>query len=118
MSEDAAGKVAEAWRAVGAEHAQVLIPELVDDVIFELLDAIDNHQLRLAFVREDGTQVDLCETGELGGWFMTTLSSGWRAQFSKQRYLDFDKRVLVPPENTDEDPEFKPVFSKQHLDPK
>ncbi len=114
---DATGRIADAWRAVGAENAQVLIPQIVDDVIFELLDAIDNRELRLIFVREDGTQVDLSRTGELGGWFMTTLSNGWRARFSERRYLTFDKRVLVPPESTDEDPEFEPVFSKKHLDP-
>lgn len=115
---DATGRIAEAWSAVGAENAAVLIPQIVDDVIFELLDAIDNRELRLVFIREDGTQVDLCQTGELGGWFMTTLSNGWRARFSQERYLTFDKRVLLPPQNTDDDPDFEPVFSKQHLDPK
>lgn len=68
--------------------ASVLIPDVVDNVIFNLLDAIDNGHLKLTFTASDGKQVDLQEDGlgELGGWHMG--SGGWRAMYSKQRLND------------------------------
>jgi hypothetical protein len=66
----------------------VVIPDAVDETVFNLLHAIDQGALRLRYVTSDGRQVDLTEEGlgELAGWYMG--SGGWRALFSAERYVD------------------------------
>jgi len=60
----------------------------VDEVVFSLLQAIDEGALRMKFISRTGRQVDLTEEGfgELSGWYMG--SGGWRAMFSRERYED------------------------------
>ena len=86
--------VAKRWRqAAEAQNglkgiASVMIPDVVDDVIFNLLDAIDNGHLKLTFTTSNGKQIDLQKDGlgELAGWHMG--SGGWRAMYSKERSAD------------------------------
>jgi hypothetical protein len=65
-----------------------MIPDCVDFTIFMLLRAIDQGVLQLKFVNNDGELVDLeaAGKGELGGMFMD--SDGWRARYSKTRFVD------------------------------
>ncbi len=85
--------VAKRWRAAArgetaAGFARVMIPDIVDDTIFHLLQAIDEGGLGLAFRSSNGTVVDLTAEGrgELSGWYMG--SGGWRAMYSSERLVD------------------------------
>lgn len=78
------------WRAIGAAPSDLstMIPDVVDDVVFQLLHAIDNGDLRVKFVSASGREIDLSEEGdgELSGWYMG--SGGWRSMFSGERFFD------------------------------
>lgn len=65
-----------------------LIPEIVDEVLFELLDSIDTGELPLGWRTESGTYFALEELGrsETGGWLMG--SPGWRHEYSRTRFSD------------------------------
>jgi len=65
-----------------------VIPDAVDEAVFNLLRAIDNGHLKLKFTASNGKQIDLPKDGlgELSGWYMGT--GGWRAMYSKERYVD------------------------------
>src|SRR6476660_3235482 len=83
------------WRGAlagpDAERAvRELIPDVVDQVLFQLLDALDNGDLPLAWRRDDGTCIDLYDLGrsEMAGWFMA--GDGWRARHSAHRFFDPD----------------------------
>jgi hypothetical protein len=85
--------VAMRWAAALAtgtpeEIAQTVIPDSVDEVIFYLLQMIDQGVLQLSYTSEEGEVVDLSEVGlgELSGWYMG--SGGWRARYSEQRFVD------------------------------
>jgi hypothetical protein len=56
--------VANRWRAAGHDGslhsiAKVLVPDIVDDAVFYLLQAIDQGLLRLSFTASNGNIVDL-----------------------------------------------------------
>jgi hypothetical protein len=85
--------VAKRWAKAASEEApidfaRVVIPDIVDDTIFYLLQAIDEGLLRLAFTASNGKVVDLTTQGhsELSGWYAG--SGGWRAMYSKERFVD------------------------------
>ena len=85
--------IAERWRNAGRDGdvekiAAVLIPDIVDDVIFHLLRSVDQDALKISFTTPSGRTVDLAKDGlgELGGWYMG--SNGWRAMFSHERFVD------------------------------
>jgi hypothetical protein len=63
-----------------------IIPDIVDQVLFELLNAIDNDELPLAWRTTDGSFADLSElgAGEMAGWLMGKAPS-WRHDFSTER---------------------------------
>jgi hypothetical protein len=89
----AGSPVAKRWKEAASdgrteELASVLIPDVVDDTIFYLLQAIDQELLQLSFVASNGKRVDLVTEGlgELSGWYMG--SPGWRAMFAKERFND------------------------------
>lgn len=65
-----------------------LIPDVVDQVLFELLNAADNLELPLGWSRPDGSFVGLSDlgSGEMAGWLMG--SPGWRHKYSRQRFFD------------------------------
>lgn len=70
------------------DTARTVIPDCIDEVIFYLLQAIDQGVLRLSYTDEAGEVVDLSEAGlgELSSWYMG--SQGWRARHSEQRFVD------------------------------
>lgn len=70
------------------EFARVLIPDIVDDTIFFLLNAIDDGSLHLQYVTSSGKTVDLSRQGlgELAGWYAGT--DGWREMYSRERFVD------------------------------
>ena len=81
--------VARRWRRAGAaEQAGAVIPDCVDETVFQLLRAIDDGTLQIRFVAGDGRVVDLGVDGggELAGWYMG--SGGWRGQYSEERFVD------------------------------
>lgn len=93
LEPDAENAIAHRWRtkmqrASPQELAETIIPDCLDDTIFHLLHAIDQGALRLLFVASNGTVVDLTTDGEseMAGWYMGT--GGWRAHFSKERFVD------------------------------
>jgi hypothetical protein len=82
--------VAHRWRKLGAAASdlRIVVPDAIDETVFSLLQAIDQGTLRLKFVSGSGREIDLTAEGlgELSGWYMG--SGGWRAMFSKERYVD------------------------------
>lgn len=85
--------VAKRWRkaargATPEAFARTIIPDIVDDAIFFLLQAIDQELLALNFGASNGNMIDLPTDGlgELSGWFMG--SPGWRAMYAKERFND------------------------------
>ena len=92
LTTNAKSPIAKRWAEAagddGAKAISATIPDIVDQAIFALLDAIDHGQISLQFVASNGTRVDLTEEGlgELAGWYMG--SGGWRASFSKERHVD------------------------------
>ena len=85
--------VAKRWKQAGRDGnleslASVLIPDIVDDTVFYLLNAIDQGLLQLSFTASNGKIVNLPADGlsELAGWYMG--SGGWRAMYSQERYVD------------------------------
>ena len=97
------GPSGERWRsvmaAVPAQRALLeLIPEIVDQTLFELLDAIDNNALPLIWQAEDGSQMTLNELGswEMAGW----LAIGdWPRRYSAQRHHPHLADLKLDPES-------------------
>lgn len=67
---------------------RVVIPDVVDEAVFSVLQAIDRGSLRLKYVAMNGREVDLTDAGlgEMSGWYMG--SRGWRAMYSTERFFD------------------------------
>ncbi|HTM55100.1 MAG TPA: hypothetical protein VL175_13785 [Pirellulales bacterium] len=93
LSSQARGPTARRWQQAAThqsplEFARTIIPDIVDETVFYLLNAIDNGSLKLTFATQNGTQVDLTKDGhgELAGWYLG--SDGWRAAYSKERFVD------------------------------
>jgi hypothetical protein len=90
LSPISAAPVAKRWRSSGASGKAigVVIPDAVDEVVFCLLQAIDQGLLQMKFVSSGGKEINLSEDGlgELSGWFMG--SGGWRKVYSKERFVD------------------------------
>jgi hypothetical protein len=66
-----------------------IIPDVVDQVLFHLLDAIDNGQLPVGWPQVDGSLVPLDQLGraEMAGWLMMG-KGGWVDRFSQERSFD------------------------------
>ncbi|MCB9763205.1 MAG: hypothetical protein H6739_25740 [Alphaproteobacteria bacterium] len=60
----------------------------MDETLFHLLRAIDQGVLKVQYMASDGSVVDLPSEGlgELAGCYMA--SGGWRAQHSRERFVD------------------------------
>lgn len=89
------GACGEHWRGVMATASTrsvlaALIPDVVDEVLFELLNASDNNALPLGWRRADGSFVALEELGkgEMAGRLMMG-AGGWLGEFSTQRFNDY-----------------------------
>jgi len=72
----------------GREAVHAVIPEIVDEVLFALLNALDQGDLPLAWRGEDGSYEDLSELGgsEMAGDFLG--EDGWRDHYSSQRFFE------------------------------
>lgn len=84
-----AARWASAAKAGEDNHlAHTVIPDCVDETVFYLLQAIDQGNLPLTFRASNGEQIDLHTEGlsELSGWYMG--AGGWRAIYSKERFVD------------------------------
>lgn len=93
LQPSAGSPVAKRWREAARDGtaetvANVLVPDIVDDTLFYLLQAIDQGLLRISFSASNGKIVDLgaAGLGELSGWYMG--SGGWRAMYAKERFVD------------------------------
>ena len=98
------GPGGERWRRVVAEESahdalESLTPEIVDQTLFQLLDAIDNNLLPLLWEAADGSHLTL---RELGRWELAGRLAGgeWPRRFSAERFHDYwkDLRLDVEPE--------------------
>jgi hypothetical protein len=82
--------VARRWQQTGIDPGilRVVIPDVVDETIFTLLQMIDEGSLKMKFLTNAGNEVDLTVDGmsELAGWYMG--SGGWRAQYAGERFVD------------------------------
>ena len=90
---DARDPVAKRWRDAKSKGspetlARVMIPDVVDSTLAQLCRAIDQELLQLSFTASDGKRTNLPADGggELCGWYMG--SDGWRAKYSKERFVD------------------------------
>lgn len=86
------GAQGDRWRVLDTsthEALDALIPDIVDQVLFELLAAVDNGSLPLAWLDADGSTHDLARLGasEMAGWFMLG-AGGWRDSMSSRRFND------------------------------
>lgn len=80
------GPTTERWKAAlsasasSQEFASAIVPDIIDQVLANLLDAIDNQLLPLEFVDEStGTRLQLGASGELAGAYLA--DDGWRKVF-------------------------------------
>ena len=75
--------------ATPEEFTKVLIADIVDDAISSVLSAVDDGLLKISFPASSGKVVDLNSEGlgELAGWY--TGSDGWRAMYTKERFVDY-----------------------------
>ncbi len=87
-------------RALGPDSAgerelfRTLIPEVVDIVLFHLLNAIDNDDLELSLT-VGGTSLRLSQIGEreMAGW-LACGRGGWVDRFSERRFYDSYGKVF------------------------
>ena len=70
------------------ELQKMMISDCIDEVLFYLLQSIDQGLLNVSFNAANGKQINLPEEGlgELSGWYMG--SCGWRPQYSEERFSD------------------------------
>jgi len=70
--------MAKRWGDLDDETIRSVAPDIVDQTLFTLMDALDNGHLHLLYVTEDGEKVDLCEDGfgELAGRYLEWRQSG------------------------------------------
>lgn len=93
-SDGVLGPQGERWRgAVAGSDAEMLrglLPDVVDQVLFELLYAVDAGELPLAWQDSQGEFRLLRDLGqgEMAGWLAG--SPGWRGRFSSERFNDYN----------------------------
>lgn len=85
------GIQAAAWREACTEPSvreqlERLGPDIVDVVIFRLLELVDEGALDVAFPRA-GVATSDDHRGEYGGWFEG--ADGWRHWFARERFNDY-----------------------------
>jgi hypothetical protein len=90
---DATNIIAERWKHAardgnGETVARVLIPDIVDATLTQFCRAIDQELLCLSYTASSGENANLPVDGlgELAGWYIG--SDGWRAKYSKERFVD------------------------------
>ena len=92
LAEGANSSIAKRWRELIdsnniAELQKAMIVDCIDDALFHLLDAIDNNQLRLAYITDKNENIVLSEKG-LGEMAGSYASNDWNDQFSEERVPD------------------------------
>lgn len=87
------GPTGERWRELIADQrtgkaVREVIPDIIDEVLFKFLHALDSGDLPLHWRRKDGSYVELYDLGksEMAGWFVGSDQDCWRARYSKQRW--------------------------------
>lgn len=73
--------MAKRWAGLGDETIRSVAPDIVDQTLFTLMDALDNGHIHLVYVTNDGEKVDLCDddddgSGELAGLYLEWRQSG------------------------------------------
>jgi hypothetical protein len=93
LNANAVHAIAQRWRdkishGDSADLVKTVVADCVDQTLFYLFHAIDEGLLRINFVASTGKVLDLTEDGEseMAGWYMGT--EGWRAAYSKERFID------------------------------
>ena len=93
LSDNCNDKTSERWKNTAKiasvdELIKVVIPDVVDETIFHLLNSIDTGELCIFFKRDNGELIDLRKEGlgELAGWYLG--SEEWREKYSKCRFFD------------------------------
>jgi hypothetical protein len=88
------GSTGQRWRdhltdGHAREAVRGLIPDIVDEVLFRFLHALDQGDMPLAWRRDDGSYVPLYDLGrsEMAGWLVGSDPDCWRARYSKQRWF-------------------------------
>jgi hypothetical protein len=70
-----------------ASILDMVIPDIVDDTIFFLLNSVDQNLLPLWFKASNGTTINLDDgNGELAGWYLT--DEGWCAKYTHERFVE------------------------------
>lgn len=88
-----AGPQGDNWRQPrsASEALQALVPDVVDQVLFEFLAAVDSGELPVSWRDPSGVAEDLEDLGssEMAGWLMMG-AGGWRDRYSAQRFNDYN----------------------------
>lgn len=89
LSKKSNSPIAKRWRELIdanniTELQRTMIIDCIDDVLFHLLDAIDNNKLELAYITDKKENVILSEQG-LGEMAGSYASNEWNEQFSDER---------------------------------
>jgi hypothetical protein len=94
MNESAKHVMAIRWKQVANKGdiknlLKVIIPDIVDETIFYLLQCIDTGELKLNYSLKDGQTFKLVDNppGELAGHYLR--NDGWIDQYSNQRKNDY-----------------------------
>lgn len=69
--------------------AREIIPDVVDETIFCLLNSLDHGLIELDYISSSENRIDLMNEGqgEMAGWFLGGRD-GWRKKYSQQRIND------------------------------
>ena len=95
LSPDTRSPIGKEWQhSIGDNYCSAaiqerIIPDCVDEVIFCLLNAIDEEAIRLEFLDSRERRIDLSAVGkgELAGWYMG--EENWREQFSHEKLNNY-----------------------------
>jgi hypothetical protein len=104
LAGDVGGVRAARWQDVlqnsdARSAVAALLPDIVDQALFELLDRIDNDDLPLAWRQGNGTWIPLSDLGDgtMAGRLMMG-QGGWLSSFSGQRFADYTGGVRLSDE--------------------
>lgn len=89
-----AGPQGETWRRqdeAAREALLALVPDVIDQVLFEFLAAADSGELPMGWRDSAGALHDLDDLGssEMAGWLMMG-AGGWRDRHSAERFNDYN----------------------------
>jgi hypothetical protein len=75
------------------EAVLALIPDMVDEALFNLIDAVEKELLDIAIRDDDGEYRSLCDLGksEMAGNY--AFARIWIEKYSQQRYVDYNADI-------------------------